>query len=152
MKEYKRNGLSVRKPLKRSPLKRKSPLKSSKTTLKKSPIKSSQKPLKRSYIKKKPKATPERYSLLTLNMSKCYACGKDHNIEIHEVYFGTADRKKSIEWDCTIPLCQEHHRGNSGVHFDKDLDLRLKKEMQKAFEKEYSHDKFIEIFKKNYLD
>ena len=40
---------------------------------------------------------------------------------------------------------------DEGVHFNNDLDLKLKKEMQKAFEKEYPDKDFLKEFGKNYL-
>lgn len=98
------------------------------------------------------KKMKKRYSLLTDNMKKCYITGSTQDIHIHEVYYGSADRKKSIEYGCCVPLRADYHNmSNYGVHFNKALDLRLKREMQEAFEKKYSHEKFMEVFHKNYL-
>ena len=94
----------------------------------------------------------KRYSLLTDDMKKCYITGSTQDIHIHEVYYGSADRKKSIEYGCCVPLRADYHNMSShGVHFNKELDLRLKREMQEAFEKKFSHEKFMEVFHKNYL-
>lgn len=94
----------------------------------------------------------KRFSLLTDNMKRCYLTGETTNIHIHEVFFGSANRKKSIEWGCCVPLTGKlHNQSNEGVHFNKNLDLMLKREMQKAFEKKYSHDQFMKVFNKNYL-
>ena len=38
-----------------------------------------------------------------------------------------------------------------GVHFDRELDLRLKRECQEEFEKRHSHEEFMAIFGRNYL-
>ena len=38
-----------------------------------------------------------------------------------------------------------------GVHFDKQLDLRLKRECQEAFEQKYDHETFMQVFGQNYL-
>lgn len=38
-----------------------------------------------------------------------------------------------------------------GVHFNKELDTRLKHEAQAAFEKIHGHQKFMDVFGKNYL-
>lgn len=95
----------------------------------------------------------KRFSLLTDDMTKCYVSGVTYDIHIHEVFYGTANRKKSIEYGCCVPLTARLHNGsNKGVHFNKALDMRLKREMQKAFEKKYSHEEFMEIFHKNYLE
>lgn len=94
----------------------------------------------------------KRFSLLTNDMTTCYISGTKKDIHIHEIYGGSANRKKSIEWGCCVPLTATlHNMSNQGVHFNKDLDTRLKREMQAAFEKLHGHDKFMEIFHKNYL-
>lgn len=41
--------------------------------------------------------------------------------------------------------------GKDAVHRDNDVDLALKKIGQKSFEQIYSHEKFMEVFGKNYL-
>ena len=40
---------------------------------------------------------------------------------------------------------------NKGVHFNRELDMRIKQDMQRAFEAKHGHDKFMEVFGKNYL-
>lgn len=40
---------------------------------------------------------------------------------------------------------------NKGVHFNRGLDMRIKQDMQRAFEKLYGHEKFMQVFGKNYL-
>lgn len=40
---------------------------------------------------------------------------------------------------------------SEGVHFDKELDIRLKQECQKEFEKYGSREEFRRIFGKSYL-
>ena len=63
-----------------------------------------------------------------------------------------ANRQKADKWGCWVWLSADwHNMSNYGVHFNKELDLKLKKEMQEAFEKKYSHEKFMEVFHKNYL-
>jgi len=85
-------------------------------------------------------------------MEHCILCKTNQNIHIHEVFYGTSNRKKSIKYGCCVPLCSKHHNAsNEAVHFNHELDLRLKKAMQKAFEKRYSHDEFMRVFKRNYL-
>lgn len=85
-------------------------------------------------------------------MSKCYVCGTTTNLHTHEIYFGTADRKKSIEYGCYVRLCANHHNmSNEGVHFNHWLDRRLKEIGQREFEKLYGHVKFMKVFHKNYL-
>lgn len=89
-----------------------------------------------------------RYSILTDDLTKCYVCGKPKQ-ELHEIYFGK-NRSNSIIFGCVVPLCYEHHRGNTGVHHNHTLDMQLKQECQKRFQELYSVE-FINIFYKNYL-
>lgn len=88
-------------------------------------------------------------SILTNNMSKCYICGIS-NPEIHHIYFGK-NRNNSTKYGCVVPLCYAHHRGNSGVHHNHQLDLRLKQDCQRQFQVAYPNLDFASIFYKNYL-
>lgn len=85
-------------------------------------------------------------------MTKCFICGARNNLHIHEIYYGTANRKKSIEYGCYVSLCAYHHNmSDYGVHYNKALDLNLKQECQRRFEEIYDNAKFMETFNKNYL-
>ena len=90
----------------------------------------------------------KRFSILTKDLTRCYICGlpKHH---LHEVFFGK-NRKNSMIYGCVVPLCYEHHEGNTGVHHNIELDNKLKAECQKKFEEIYSTP-FIDIFYKNYI-
>lgn len=91
-------------------------------------------------------------SIIQSDLTKCYVCGTTQNLHIHEVFYGTANRKKSIEYGCYVSLCAYHHNlSNNGVHFNKKLDLKLKQDTQKEFERLYSHEKFMDIFNKSWL-
>jgi hypothetical protein len=51
-----------------------------------------------------------------------------------------------------IRLVPELHRiGPDAVHNNHEFDLQLKMMFQKKFEAQYGHDKFMEVFGKNYL-
>ena len=85
-------------------------------------------------------------------MTKCFICGARNNLHIHEIYYGTANRKKSIEYGCYVSLCAYHHNmSDYGVHYNKALDLNLKQKCQRRFEEIYDNAKFMETFNKNYL-
>ena len=83
-------------------------------------------------------------------------------IHKHHIFYGTANRKKSDEDLMCVFLCQYHHNGsNMGVHFNNELDLKLKKQGEKIWIKYYTDEsenmedriyKFIKRFGKNYLD
>lgn len=91
-------------------------------------------------------------SIVQDDMSKCYICGTTQNLHTHEIFFGNSDRKKSIQYGLYVRLCGYHHnQSNDGVHFNKDLNRFFKRLGQIKFEKKYGHDKFMEVFHKNYL-
>jgi hypothetical protein len=81
---------------------------------------------------------------------RCAICGRPF-AELHEVFHGTADRRLSQQYGMQVRLCPEHHRGKDGVHFNIELDLRLKREYQQKFEAVYGHERFMEVFGRNYL-
>lgn len=82
----------------------------------------------------------------------CLVCGNQINLHRHHIYEGTGRRKLSEKWGCWCFLCHRHHNmSNEGVHFNKTLDLKLKKLGQKAFEWNHSREEFIKTFGKSYL-
>lgn len=93
-----------------------------------------------------------RFSILQ-NKKECYVCGSK-NIHIHEVFYGTANRKKSIEDGCCIYLCPRHHNmSDEGIHFNKELDLEVKQLMERKWLDTYNKniEDFIKRYGKNYL-
>lgn len=90
-----------------------------------------------------------------MNTITCKICGTTENLARHHVFYGSANRKKSEQYKdiCVVWLCAKHHNMSShSVHMDRDMDLALKKETQKRFEEKYGHDKFMEVFHRNYLE
>lgn len=83
---------------------------------------------------------------------ECFVCKTTSNLQEHHVFYGTANRKQSEKYGMKVWLCQPHHTGTKGVHFDKELDEKLKQFAQEQFEKEVAsrHD-FRKIFGRNYL-
>ena len=60
--------------------------------------------------------------------------------------------KNSERFGLKVFLCQEHHTGSCGVHFNRDFDLALKELAQRKFEAEYGdRNEFRSIFGKSYL-
>lgn len=85
------------------------------------------------------------------NERKCYRCKTTYNLHRHHIYYGP-NRKNSEKYGCWVYLCGRHHNlSNEGVHSDRAFDLELKAECQKAFEAIHSHEKFMEVFGKNWL-
>lgn len=89
-------------------------------------------------------------SIIQEDTNYCYVCGR-YGTEIHHIFFGTSNRKMSDKYGCVVGLCYEHHRGNRGAHFNRELDLELKRTAQRVFEHHYPNEHFSAIFGRNYL-
>lgn len=97
------------------------------------------------------KKDKERFSIIYQDLSNCAICSSNIGINKYEVFYG-AYRNLSIKYGCVIPLCIDHHtKGSNAIHNNRELDLYYKRLFQKKFEELYSHELFIETFKKNYL-
>lgn len=81
----------------------------------------------------------------------CYFCGSVKGLECHHVFGGVANRPVSEKYGLKVWLCHEHHTGNGGAQYDKDKNLLLKQDAQRAFEKLYPRSLWMEIIRKNYL-
>ena len=81
----------------------------------------------------------------------CLVCGSPY-VEEHHVLPGTANRKKSEMFGLKVYLCHEHHQGNRGVHHDARLRRELERMAQEEFEKTHTHEEWMNIFHKNYLE
>lgn len=83
---------------------------------------------------------------------ECWACGRTNDLHLHHIFPGTANRRISDAYGYVVYLCQEHHTGARGVHFDKTFDLALKVIAQKHFEKHHGdRTQFISRFGRSYL-
>ena len=92
----------------------------------------------------------KRFSILN-NLERCYFCGKPAQC-IHEVYYGTANRRISIQNGFCVGLCHgEHNLYTKSVHNDRKMDLELKQLYQKEYEKNHTRDEFIKLIGKSYL-
>ena len=82
---------------------------------------------------------------------ECYITGSTDGLHKHHIYFGQ-NRQNSEKYGCWVWLRADwHNMADYGVHFNKELDVRLKMECQRAFEKLYGHEKFMTVFGKNWL-
>ena len=83
---------------------------------------------------------------------ECFVCHTTQNLHEHHVFEGTANRKQSERTGMKIWLCGYHHNlSDAGIHFNKDLDLKVKQMAQEVFEQDHSRDEFRQIFGKSYL-
>lgn len=89
-------------------------------------------------------------SVLFDDMNHCILCGSE-SVQIHHIFFGTANRKLSDDDGYIAPLCQKHHTGKDGVHFNRPFDLTLKEMAQRHFEETHDRQAFIRRYGKSYL-
>lgn len=82
--------------------------------------------------------------------SACVVCGSPY-IQHHHIFEGTANRKKSDKYNYIIPLCQKHHTGSEGIHFNNYLALAWKRRAQEHYEETHTREEFIREFGRSYL-
>ena len=82
----------------------------------------------------------------------CYISGSERDLHLHHIYFGRGLRKISDDngfW-CYLQA-KYHNASNKGVHFNRELDLYLKRECQKKFEETHTRAEFMALIGRNYL-
>ena len=87
------------------------------------------------------------------NNRYCYVCKTPYNLHRHHIFF-SANRKKSDEDGCWVYLCARHHNmSDEGVHFNRELDMKLKRLAEKRWCEYYDKttNDFIKRYYKNYL-
>lgn len=89
-------------------------------------------------------------SIIQEDMTCCYVCGR-YGTERHHIFFGNPNRGLSERYGLVIGLCAEHHRGKTGVHQNRELDLTMKRVGQRAFNEYYPELDFLAVFGRNYL-
>lgn len=85
---------------------------------------------------------------------ECYLTGARYNLHEHHVFYGSGLRSKSEKYGLKIFLRADlHNLSAKGVHFNRALDLKLKREIQEIAMNCYGWTKedFIRIFGKNYI-
>lgn len=95
---------------------------------------------------------------------ECYLCRKaaeaagfygaltDKGLHRHHVIFGKGYRNLSEQYGLWVYLCYEHHEGDGGVHKNKEINVELRQQAERAFLKEHTIDQWRRIFTRNYLD
>ena len=91
-------------------------------------------------------------SILQGDTRECYLTGAIEGLHRHHIYFGNPNRKISEANGFWVWLRWDWHNGAEyGVHFNRDLDLRLKRECQEKYEETHSRDSFRRLIGKSYL-
>lgn len=74
-------------------------------------------------------------------------------IEKHEIIYGTANRKLSIQYGLVVGLCHNcHNEPPYGVHHNYSIDIKLKKIAEHKFNECYPHENFRHIFGESFLE
>ena len=87
------------------------------------------------------------------NNKECYITQSTSGLHKHHI-FGSANRKKSEKYGLWVWLRADwHNMSDYGVHFNKELSYRIKREAQAAAMQKYgwTKEQFIAIFGRNYL-
>lgn len=81
---------------------------------------------------------------------KCYLTGRTYDLDKHHIFNGSF-RDKSETWGCWCLINHEAHMKLHQTAQGQKVARWLKQQAQEQFERRWGHDKFIEVFKKNYL-
>lgn len=83
---------------------------------------------------------------------ECYFTKRRGNLHKHHI-FGGANRSISEREGFWVYLTPElHNMSNGGVHFNRYLDLKLKRECQAKYEETHTREEFMQLIGRNYLD
>ena len=92
-----------------------------------------------------------RKSILTDDLEHSFLSGIPTNV-IHHIYQGTGRRKISEREGFIVPLTPaEHNMSDNAVHFNRKLDLYLKRLGQKKYEETHTREEFIKLIGRSYL-
>lgn len=88
---------------------------------------------------------------------KCFITGIEstpyQSLHKHHIYEGWGNRRISEKNGFWVWLRPDwHNMSNYGVHFNKELDLELKKACQRKYEETHSREEFMALIGRNYLD
>lgn len=100
------------------------------------------------------------------NAKECFLCREEADricyfgvlpskgLHKHHIMFGTANRKLSEKDGLWVYVCEHRHHehGAEAPHESRETDLHLKQTAQRAYEKLYGHEAWMERYGKNYLD
>ena len=86
------------------------------------------------------------------NVRECLICKNTLNLHRHHIYGGSR-RDASERCGAWCYLCARHHNWSDyGVHYNRQLDIRLKTMCQRKLEENgMNRETFIETFGRNYL-
>lgn len=82
---------------------------------------------------------------------ECYVTGVTKYLHKHHI-FGGPNREISEREGFYIYLTPHfHNMSDQGIHFNKEFDLKVKRECQAKFEETHSREDFIKLIGRSYL-
>ena len=82
---------------------------------------------------------------------RCLICHTERGVHRHHIFFGPL-RNISEKNGFVVWLCGFHHNmSREGVHFNKELDLEIKRLAQHEYERTHTRDDFMNLIGRNYL-
>ena len=78
----------------------------------------------------------------------CYITGRTAHLDKHHCFDGSR-RKAADKWGCWVWLTHDLHM--SAHQRQPEILNQLRQECQEEFERRYGHERFMEVFGKNYL-
>lgn len=92
-------------------------------------------------------------SIINQDPEACYLCGCYLRYRESHHIFGGPNRKLSEKYGLKVYLCHRCHQDHrEGVHHNPEKMKYLHEKGQQAFEEAYSHERFMEVFGKNYIE
>lgn len=98
------------------------------------------------------KAKRKKDTRITLTGGTCWVTGvRSAGNHIHEIFYGK-NRQLSIRYGMMVDIQLEYHNmSDKGVHFNDELDSKLKKWGQTRFKELHPGLDFVQIFGRSYL-
>lgn len=82
---------------------------------------------------------------------ECYITGTTYGLHKHHIY-GGPNRSISEREGFYIWLKSDwHNMKGYGIHFNKELDLKVKRECQRKYEETHTREEFMALIGRNYL-
>lgn len=97
---------------------------------------------------------PTKYkpSALQTDTAHCYLCGRSGALECHHI-FGKYQRTMSTAQGFTVMLCHDcHNERPNGVHFNREVDRRLKAECERKYLETHTIDEWMSLVGRNYIE
>jgi len=89
-------------------------------------------------------------SIMPTREGRCYVCNKETDTAIHEIFYGTANRKNSKKYGTWVYVCPSCH-DNIHDNPNRGTDIHLKRNAQWCFEQYNTRQEFIRIFGRTWL-